>query len=71
MYRHRIESPVHATRMIADWIPFYNQNRPHQALKMTIPDVVYAGTLTKSPEPEPAGHCSPRLNSTGAAISLK
>ncbi|WP_275041604.1 integrase core domain-containing protein [Xanthomonas phaseoli] len=28
------------------WIAFYNQQRPHQALKMMTPDAAYAATLT-------------------------
>ena len=46
VHRHRFESQVHATRVIADWIAFYNQQRPHQALKMMTPDAAYAATLT-------------------------
>ena len=44
--RHRFESQVDALRIIGDWIGFYNQQRPHQALKMMTPDAVYAATLT-------------------------
>ena len=47
VHRHRFESQVHATRVIADWIAFYNQQRPHQALKMMTPDAAYAATLTE------------------------
>ncbi len=46
VHRHRFESQVHATRVIADWIASYNQQRPHQALKMMTPDAAYAATLT-------------------------
>lgn len=46
VHRHRFESQVHATRVIADWIAFYNQQRPHQALRMMTPDAAYAATLT-------------------------
>ncbi|MGU5704201.1 integrase core domain-containing protein [Aeromonas caviae] len=28
--------------MIGDWIQFYNQRRPHQALKMETPAQAYA-----------------------------
>ncbi|MEX3557462.1 MAG: hypothetical protein VB135_03290 [Burkholderia sp.] len=28
MHRHRFESQTHALRVIADWIAFYNQQRP-------------------------------------------
>lgn len=43
---HRFESQTHAMRAIADWISFYNGQRPHQALKMMTPDAAYAATLT-------------------------
>ncbi len=46
LHRHRFESQVHALRVIGDWIAFYNQQRPHQALKMMTPDAAYAATLT-------------------------
>ena len=36
-HRHRFESIQHATRVIADWISFYNNRRPHQALAMRTP----------------------------------
>ena len=29
VHRHRFESQAHALRVIADWIAFYNQQRPH------------------------------------------
>ncbi|MCA2477250.1 integrase core domain-containing protein, partial [Escherichia coli] len=32
----------HASRVIGDWIQFYNQKRPHQALKMKTPAQAYA-----------------------------
>lgn len=37
VHRHRFESIQHATRVIADWISFYNNRRPHQALAMRTP----------------------------------
>jgi putative transposase len=46
VHRHRLENHIHALRMIGDWIAFYNQQRPHQALKMMSPDAAYAATLT-------------------------
>lgn len=46
VHRNRFESQTHALRVIADWIAFYNQQRPHQALKMMTPDAAYAATLT-------------------------
>lgn len=46
MHRHRFESLVHELLcVIGDWIGFYNRVRPHQALKMMIPDAAYAFTL--------------------------
>ncbi|AUJ14402.1 transposase [Xanthomonas oryzae pv. oryzae] len=46
VHRYRFESQTHALRVIADWIAFYNQQRPHQALKMITPNAAYAATLT-------------------------
>lgn len=37
VHRHRFESIQHATRVIGDWIAFYNHRRPHQALAMRTP----------------------------------
>ena len=37
VHRHRFESIQHATRVIGDWINFYNNRRPHQALAMRTP----------------------------------
>ena len=34
MHRHRFETLQHASRVIADWIGFYNHRRPHQVLAM-------------------------------------
>lgn len=42
VHRHRFESVQHASRIIADWILFYNTQRPHQALKMKTPAEAYA-----------------------------
>lgn len=33
-HRHRFETLQHASRVIGDWIRFYNHQRPHQALNM-------------------------------------
>lgn len=41
-HRHRFESQQHATRVIGDWIQFYNHRRPHQALGMRTPAEAYA-----------------------------
>ena len=42
VHRHRFESLQHASRTIADWIGFYNHQRPHQALAMRTPAEAYA-----------------------------
>jgi len=46
VHRRRFESQTHALRVIADWISFYNCQRPHQSLKMMTPDAAYAAKLT-------------------------
>ena len=40
--RYRFETLQHASRVIGDWIGFYNHRRPHQALKMRTPAEAYA-----------------------------
>lgn len=42
VHRHRFESLQHAMRVIGDWIQFYNDRRPHQALGMKTPAEAYA-----------------------------
>ena len=42
VHRHRFETLQHASRVIADWISFYNHRRPHQALDMKTPAEAYA-----------------------------
>ena len=37
VHRHRFETLQHASRVLADWIQFYNTRRPHQALAMKTP----------------------------------
>lgn len=37
VHRHRFDSIQHAARVIGDWIGFYNNRRPHQALAMRTP----------------------------------
>lgn len=37
VHRQRFESLAHASRAIGDWIQFYNNRRPHQALDMKTP----------------------------------
>ena len=41
-YRHRFESLQHANRVLSDWIQFYNEVRPHQALDMKTSAEAYA-----------------------------
>ena len=41
VHRQRFETLQHAIRVISDWIGFYNQKRPHQALKMKTPNQVF------------------------------
>jgi putative transposase len=41
VHRHRFESQQHASRVISDWILFYNTRRPHQALGMMTPAEAY------------------------------
>ena len=42
VHRHRFESLQHASRLIGDWIHFYNHRRPHQALNMKTPAEEFA-----------------------------
>jgi putative transposase len=41
VHRHRFESLAHASRVIGDWIQFYNHRRPHQALAMRTPNQAF------------------------------
>lgn len=41
-HRHRFETLQHASRVIGDWIRFYNTWRPHQALGMKTPAQAFA-----------------------------
>lgn len=41
-HRQRFETLQHASRAIGDWIGFYNNRRPHQALGMRTPAEAYA-----------------------------
>ena len=45
VHRHRFESLQHANRVLSDWIQFYNEVRPHQALGMKTPVEAYALSL--------------------------
>jgi putative transposase len=42
VHRHRFETLQHASRVIGDCIRFYNNRRPHQALKMRTPAQAFA-----------------------------
>lgn len=42
VHQHRFETQQHASRVIGDWIQFYNHRRPHQALGMKTPAEAYA-----------------------------
>ena len=42
VHRHRFETLQHASRVIADWINFYNTKRLHQALGMKTPAMAFA-----------------------------
>ena len=41
-HRYRFETLQHASRVIGDWIGFYNNRRPHQALGMKTPAQAFA-----------------------------
>ena len=45
IHRYRFESLQHANRVLSDWIQFYNERRPHQALDMKTPTEVYRLSL--------------------------
>ncbi|WP_256082117.1 integrase core domain-containing protein [Massilia sp. YIM B04103] len=40
-HRHRFETLQHASRVIGDWIRFYNNTRPHQALRIQTPAAAF------------------------------
>ncbi|WP_231403419.1 integrase core domain-containing protein [Diaphorobacter sp. JS3051] len=42
VHRHRFDSLQHASRLIGDWIHFYNHRRPHQALNVRTPAEAFA-----------------------------
>lgn len=42
VHRTRFETLQHASRVIGDWISFYNHRRPHQALGMKTPAATFA-----------------------------
>ena len=41
VHRQRFETLQHASRVLGDWIGFYNQKRPHQALRMKTPNQAF------------------------------
>jgi len=41
VHRHRFETIQNASRVIGDWIGFYNNQRPHQALNMRTPAAAF------------------------------
>ncbi len=41
VHRYRFETIQHASRVIGDWITFYNNLRPHQALGMKTPAATF------------------------------
>jgi putative transposase len=41
VHRRRFESQTHAMRVIGNWIAFYNNRSPHQALGMSTPARAY------------------------------
>ena len=45
MNRHHFESLQHANRVLSDWIQFYNEVRPRQALGMKTPAEIYRLSL--------------------------
>ena len=42
VHRYRFETLQHASRVISDWVSFYNNYRPHQALGMKTPAMAFA-----------------------------
>lgn len=41
-HRHRFETIQHASRVVGDWIRFYNHRRPHKELGMKFPAQAFA-----------------------------
>ncbi|WP_349770726.1 integrase core domain-containing protein [Steroidobacter cummioxidans] len=41
VHRHRFETLQHASRVIGDWINFYNNGRPHQLPGMKTPSEAF------------------------------
>lgn len=66
MHRRHFESLQHVSRVIGDWIGFYNHQRPHQGLKMKTPAQAYG--LAASPVQELLGQYTTLLNPKGEII---
>ena len=59
VHRQRFETLQHASRVIGDWMYFYNNQRPHQALKMKTPSQKFEELkLAAYPVQKPVGHYS-------------
>jgi transposase InsO family protein len=43
-HRHRVETLQHFSRVIGDWMSYYNHRRLHRALGMKTPAATYALT---------------------------
>jgi putative transposase len=57
VHRQRFETLQHASRVLGDWIRFYNQKLQHQALKMKTPNQPFEMfRLAASPEQKLMGH---------------
>lgn len=41
IHRYRFASLQHPSRVVSDWVAFYNQRRPRQALGMRTPQQAY------------------------------
>ena len=71
VHRHRFESAQHASRVIGDWIGFYNHLRPHQAPLRRTPAEVYA--VAAEPVQKPLGqyNCAQVRTCKGALSRLE
>jgi putative transposase len=41
VHRQRFETLQHVSQVLGDWIVFYNQKHPYQAMKMKTPNQVF------------------------------
>jgi len=60
---HRCETRQHASRVISDWVKFYNTRRAHQALGMETPAQAYASAAR--PEQKTLSHYTLRFDLSG------